>query len=360
MPSSFYPTKLWALSPFSLVLVLVWWGAPVSAQWIIQNSGTRARLRGLAVVDPRVIWASGAQGTFARTTDGGKTWKAGAVPDATDLDFRDVHARDDRVALLLSIGEGRKSRIYGTTDSGNTWSLRFQNQNPKVFLDALAFWNSEHGIALGDPVDGRFTILRTVDGGLHWTNSPPVTMPPALTGEGAFAASGTCLVARGDRHAWFGTGGAEVARVFRSTDRGQTWTVHETPIRAGNPSSGLFSLAFLDQNQGVAVGGDFKQPEQAKRVVARTADGGQRWTVPRGPGPAGYRSAVAFVPGTSGPSLVAVGPTGSDYSTDGGETWISLGKMGFHAVGVAGPIDGGWGAGEDGVIARFQGSFEAR
>ena len=46
-----------------------------------------------------------------------------------------------------------------------------------------------------------------------------------------------------------------------------------------------------------------------------------------------------------------MGPTGSDLSTDGGETWTALGTLGFHAVGFAGPVDGGWGVGEGGLIA---------
>ena len=95
-------------------------------------------------------------------------------------------------------------------------------------------------------------------------------------------------------------------------------------------------------------------------MVAKTSDGGLTWTTPKGPGPAGYRSAVCFVPGTTKPMAVAAGPTGSDLSTDGGETWEPLGKMGFHAVGFAGPIDGGWGVGDDGTIARYEGSIEGR
>ena len=190
------------------------------------------------MVDKNVVWASGTQGTYVRTTDGGATWKAGTVPGAANLDFRDVHAFDASRAFLLSIGEGEKSRIYQTIDGGTTWALRFTNRDPRGFLDAIAFWDADHGIAMGDAVDGRFTILTTDDGGVSWKLSPRAHMPLALKGEGAFAASGTCLIVQGERNAWFGTGGAAVARVFRSTDRGQTWTVHETPIPAGNRFSG--------------------------------------------------------------------------------------------------------------------------
>jgi photosystem II stability/assembly factor-like uncharacterized protein len=327
------------------------------AQWTPQVSGTKVRYRGLCVVDSRVVWASGTQGTVLRTTDGGRTWQDRSIRRAPDLDFRDIHAVDDRTAYALSIGEGEKSRIYKTSDGGNTWTLPFTNRDPRGFLDALAFWDPGHGIAMGDPMDGRFLILTTDDGGATWGRIPVAGMPPAEPGEGAFAASGTCLVVSGDGHAWFGTGGAKVSRVFRSTDRGRTWTAHETPVRAGTPSSGIFSLAFHDADHGIAVGGDYKEPGQAEQIVALTADGGRTWKRPAGREPGGYRSAAVFVPGRSGREVVVVGPTGTDASRDAGESWHRLGTTGYNAVGFAVP-GVGWAVG-DGVIARFEGRSPA-
>jgi len=332
----------------------------VRAQWLPQKSGTDARLRGLCVVDSKIVWASGTKGTYLRTSDGGKTWTGGVVPGASDFDFRDVHAVDGRAAHLLSIGTGDKSRIYRTTDGGETWALSFQNRDPGGFLDALAFWNPDHGIALGDPIDGRFMILTTDDGGVSWKRQPGDALPPVVEGEGAFAASGTCLVVQGDRNVWFGTGGGKASRVFRSVDQGRSWTVHETPVRAGNASSGIFSLAFRDANDGITIGGDYKHPEQFDQIAARTTDGGRSWSTVRGPGPRGYRSCVVIAPDTDGKTVIAVGPSGSDFSTDGGASWQPLGELGFHAVGFAGPIDAGWAVGENGLIAKFRGKLERR
>jgi photosystem II stability/assembly factor-like uncharacterized protein len=345
------------LAPLVLVLLL---GGDGHAQWNRQESGTKARLRGLCVVSPEVAWASGTGGTFVRTTDGGRTWQAGTVLGASALDFRDVHAVDANTAYLLSIGPGDASRIYKTTDVGVTWALQYKDPDPKVFLDALAFWDAEHGLALGDPVDGRFVVLATEDGGKAWKRIPAEGMPPALSGEGAFAASGTCLVVQGDGQAWFGTGGAKVSRVFRSTDRGRTWAAHETTIRAGAASAGIFSLAFRDGDHGIAVGGDYQKPEESGAYVALTTDGGRTWQRAAGAQPAGYRSAVAFLPGTPGSSVVAVGPTGSDDSPDGGTSWHRLGTAGFHAVGFAGAPAVGWAVGDDGLIARFRGERPGR
>lgn len=337
-----------------VVLVVVVAAANAEAPWAVQESGTKARLRGLGVLSEEVAWASGSGGTCLRTADGGRTWTARPVPGAEGLDFRDLHAVDADTAFLLSIGPGAQSRIIKTTDGGASWMTQHANAGPKGFLDALAFWDADHGLALGDPVDGRFVILATDDGGKAWTPIAAEGMPPALPGEGAFAASGTCLVVGEGGRAWFATGGAKVARVFRSDDRGRTWTAHETPVASGAPSKGIFSLAFRDADRGVAVGGDYQKPEDAEAVVALTDDGGRSWHRPTGRGPGGYRSAVAFVPGADGRTLVAVGPSGSDLSRDGGDTWQPLDGPGFDAVSFASP-DAGWASGEAGRIARYSG-----
>ena len=199
-------------------------------------------------------------------------------PTPSGLDFRDIQGFNDRVATLLSIGPGELSRIYRTADGGASWALQHTNRDPKGFLDAIAFWDADHGLALGDPVDGRFVILTTDDGGRTWSRIADAGMPEALPGEGAFAASGTCLVTQGHSNAWFGTGGGASARVFRSTDRGRTWTVASTPVRAGSPSSGIFSLAFRDADHGVAVGGDYKSLADKTANLALTDDGGRTWS----------------------------------------------------------------------------------
>jgi photosystem II stability/assembly factor-like uncharacterized protein len=322
------------------------------AQWTPQHSGTTARFRGVSAASRTVVWASGNGGTYARTTDGGATWQSAVVPGAAQLDFRDVQAVDANTAYLLSIGPGEQSRIYKTTEGGRDWTLQFTNHNPKAFFDAFAFWDAQTGIAMSDPVDGRFILIKTTDGGATWKEVPRENLPPALEGDGAFAASGTCIAVQGKQNVWFGTGGAAVARVFRSTDGGNTWRVAQTSITAGNASSGIFSIAFKDAKTGVIVGGDYKNENETGNNVATTTDGGATWTLAKGPRPAGFRSAVAYVPGTRGPMLVAVGPSGSDYSVDNAASWVSLGSTGFHAVSFAG-IDAGWAVGEGGRIGKY-------
>jgi photosystem II stability/assembly factor-like uncharacterized protein len=298
------------------IFVFVFIGlSPVFAQWQAQsqNSGTTAQLRGISAVSGRVAWASGTQGTVLRTVDGGKQWEKVSVPGAEALDFRDIQAFDAEKAFVLSIGAGEQSRIYKTMDGGKTWKLQFTNPQARAFYDCFAFWDSRHGIAMSDSVDGRFPLLATSDGET-WEPLKPRTLPEALPNEGGFAASGTCVAVSGKSDAWFVTGGP-AARVFHSANRGADWEVVNTPILSGASTQGIFSVAFADRQHGVIVGGDYKEPNGMEKNAACTSDGGKTWALADKP-PAGYRSAVALVPRRGTRTWIAVGTSGAEFSED--------------------------------------------
>lgn len=340
------------MKSFLLFLGILTLCSGANAQWQLQTSGTTVRFRGVSAVSAKVAWASGANGTYARTIDGGKTWRAAVVPGAEKLDFRDVEAFDADTAYLLSIGPAEASRIYKTTDGGKTWKLQFTNQNPKAFFDAIAFWDVNNGLAVSDPVDGRFVVIRTADGGKSWIPVAPEAMPAALDGEGAFAASGTCLITQGKTSAWFATGGAKTARVFRSVDKGKTWSVASTPIKTGNASSGIFSVAFKDSNIGIVVGGDYQKEREAIDHLAISRDGGRTWTLVKNSGLNEFRSAVTWI---GKEKLLTVGPSGSDASLNDGAGWSRVGAEGFHAFSFSRRGGVGWAVGEKGQIAKFVG-----
>jgi photosystem II stability/assembly factor-like uncharacterized protein len=332
---------------FGLAAAFVGLCAPTAdAQWQRQAIATAADLRGLCAVSPKVAWVSGTGGTYARTTDAGRTWSVGTVPGAEKLDFRDVEAFGEATAYLLSAGPGEDSRIYKTTDGGKTWALQFKNLDREAFFDALAFWDEMNGLALSDPVGGRFQLIATADGGVNWRRLPAESLPPALPNEGAFAASGTCLVTHGESDVWFATGGARTARVFHSPNRGRNWTVSETPVRAGADSAGVFSVAFRDRNRGLIVGGDYRKPNDTGATAAVTADGGMTWTLAGGSLP--FRSGVAW----AADRWVAVGTSGSDASRDDGATWKALDRENYNSVAFT-PTGDSWAVGPKGRIAKF-------
>jgi photosystem II stability/assembly factor-like uncharacterized protein len=322
-------------------------GGNQAYSWELTPTGSTARLRGLSVVSEQVVWTSGSLGTVLRTTNAGETWHNVSPPGTQSLQFRDIEAFDADTAVILSIGDGTDAfRIYRTENGGLTWQLVFTNTEPAAFYDCMTFFDQHRGLALSDPVDGRFRILGTSDGGRTWS-IVQADMPTALPAEFAFAASGQCITSAGGRDAWFGTGGDAVARVFHSSDGGQTWTVANTPVRSG-PSSGIFALAFRDHQHGLVTGGDFLAPTASPDSMALSDDGGSSWQLVTD-APNQYRSGAHWVTGTI---AIAVGPSGSDVSVDQGQSWDRFDDGSFDTVDCAGGFTC-WASGEQGRVAKL-------
>ena len=315
--------------------------------WNMQTSGASAPLRGVSVVSRDVAWASGSGGTFLRTVDGGKTWKASVVPGAGELDFRGVQAFSRENAFLMASGEGKKSGVYRTVDAGKGWRVVSEDPDDKGFFDALVLRDFRNGLLLGDPVNGTFVIYSAGAEGGRFSH---LKRPASLPGEGAFAASNSALVVRG-RRIWFATGGKTGSRVFRSDDAGEHWAVSQTPVRSGADGAGIFSIAFADARNGIAVGGDYSKASEDAHNVAITTDGGVTWTEPTGTRPRGYRSGVAWLPEHR--IWITTGTTGSEVSSDGGRNWKPFDDGGFNAIGV-GPGDACWAVGAKGRIAKLE------
>ena len=319
----------------------------------LQPSGTDVRVQAVSVVDARVAWASGLEGTFLRTTDGGRTWQRGAVPGADTLQLRDIHALDARTAWVLSAGTGDQSRIYRTDDGGATWTLQWTNPEAEGFYDCFDFWDARRAVAYGDAVGGALRVLVTDDGGARWRLVAADALPPALPGEGGFAASGTCVQAGAGGTAWIATGNAAPARVLRTEDYGASWSAAAVPVVAGD-GAGLTSISMADARRGTAFGGNLSVTDQRTENVARTEDGGRTWSALPHVAMNGALYGGVHVPGTDGRVILAVGPGGADLSTDGGRTWRSLDGRAWWGIGSAGP-GATWIAGPDGRIARVLG-----
>lgn len=306
-------------------------GFPAFSQWQTQTVNTDASFRAVSVASADVAWVGGTKGTFLRTTDGGKSWLTGSVPDAQTCDFRDVKAIDGQTAYLMSAGPAEKgqARIYKTTDGGQQWTLIYQTQQTGVFFDGIDFWDDRHGIVFSDPVESKWFMLSTDDGGKTWQPVASAALPSMVPNEAAFAASGTSLVVQGKQNVWVASGGGSFGRVFRSADRGRSWAVSNTPLPAGD-ATGLFGMHFFTNKIGVVVGGNYKQEQLPGPNAAITRDGGQTWQLLTQTDPPGLKEAVALLPGDR---LLTVGPSGTSLSADQGQTWQRLDSEGFHSVG---------------------------
>ena len=327
--------------PLPLLLAL----AAATPAWTVTPTDTTATFRAVSAPGGKACWASGSKGTFARTLDGRK-WTTGVVKGAETAEFRSIVAFSGTSAVMLAIGDGPESRVFRTDDGGRSWAKTFQNPDPRAFYDALAFWDERHGLAFGDPVDGRMPILATDDGGRSWRKLD-ADMPDAEPGEAAFAASGRCLALSGLSDAWIVTGGG-AARVFRSKDRGRSWFAAPTPLLPLSSSGGLFGVLPLGGGDAIAVGGDYENDDRPGYLL-RTTDDGQTWPVWPSFRPAGLREAAIRYKG----GYLLVGSAGTDLSTDGGRTWTAAKNPGaLHTAAVAGGTV--WGVGEGGLIARLK------
>jgi photosystem II stability/assembly factor-like uncharacterized protein len=342
-----------------------------------QASGTTQLLIAVSPVDSRVIWAAGAGGTYTVTTDGGAHWKSAVVPGADQLQFRDVYAVSDKIAYLMSVGNDTNNfQIYKTFDGGAHWKVEFTNQLANAFYDCFAFWSPDRGVTHSDSVNGVFPDIRTFNG-LNW-HSIANQMPPALSGEASFAASGTCITTEGDRNAWITTGGASVARILATRDGGDTWNAYDTPL-VSNDSAGGVSVAFRDPWHGIVGGGDLSTNKSAD--AATSDDGGVTWTLTKKPPVAGAIFCLAYARGNRHQfgwdfdnggwehefdrTVVITAETEPNFDSgsaawtpDEGQTWFKLPNVsGYWAVGFADPHDG-WFVGNNGQILKI--SFDGR
>lgn len=340
-----------------------------------QQSGTTQLLISVSPVNSRVVWASGTGGTYVVTTDGGDHWKAGVVPGAESLQFRDVWAFSDKVAYLMSIGNNTNNfQIYKTVDGGANWTIEFTNQLENAFYDCFAFWTPTRGVTHSDSVNGVFPDIRTTNG-LTW-QSIAGNMPPALPDEASFAASGTCIAAQGEKNAWITTGGATVARILATRDGGNTWNAYDTPL-ISNASAGGVSVAFRDALHGIVGGGDLSTNTSAD--TATSDDGGKTWYLTNKPPVQGAIFCLAYIQGLHHNqdqdehkdwgwdhdrdhqrTVVITTETEPNFSSgeaawtpDEGRTWFTLPNVsGYWAVAFANP-QAGWFVGNNGQILRI-------
>ena len=272
------------MKPFLIILAL---SICCSGQspWRKQTSGTDASLRSISAISDKVAWVSGSGGTVLHTVNAGKRWRKCALPSGGEsLDFRGVHAWSKDEAVIMSSGpaENNQAKLFKTTDGCKTWHEVFSTTRKGIFFDAIVFYPGEpnRGVVLSDPVDGHFRLFESRDRGDHWAELLPKQMPRALGGEGAFAASNTALSLIGNSNMhdlWFGTGGGQNSRIFQSHDGGENWTAVETPIPAGKPSAGIFSVYFFNSSEGLAVGGDYAAPNWLGIDGIKSTDSGLTW-----------------------------------------------------------------------------------
>ena len=317
-----------------------------SPEITIISKDIKTDIRGLSVANDMVVWASGSNGTIGKSTDGGKTWKWSIVKGFEKRDFRDIEAFDAATAIVMAVDA--PAYILKTTDGGENWKIVYENKTKGMFLDALEFWNEVSGIVIGDPIDGKVFVARTFDGGNNWVDIPDSYRPVADSGEAFFAASGTNVRALDRDESVLVSGGTRSRMYIRDKK-------FDLPIIQRGETKGANSIAVLDNNKlkggstMIIVGGDFSNPNSDSLNCFFTTNYGKTWKAPKKP-PHGYRSCVEYL---SKKQLITCGPTGVDYSFDGGNTWKLISKEGFHVCRIAKKGSTVYLAGANGKIGKL-------
>jgi photosystem II stability/assembly factor-like uncharacterized protein len=352
------PKNLFRRMLLSGFIVLVIVHNVLGQSWTTQYDRGRT-VYGIKAVDQNTVWAGARSGAYFRTIDGGTTWVDNNVPGSGGASFFSVAPFDQNTAYLVGTAPaGGEGLIYKTTDGGQTWALQYRNTKPGIFFNGIAFWDRDNGIAFSDPVEGSFLIVTTNNGGATWQEVPKANIPSPLPGEFGSWAGNSSIAVEGSSNAWFGTTFAKPVRVFRTRDKGRTWTVANTPLSTNGNAWGIGTLAFIDSLNGYAGGSGSTNPTNN---LMRTTDGGKTWslvTTYKQQAP----NALAYIPQMGHLGLVVNAVDGSFYTQDGGATWNRISSASYGDLTFVSPIVG-WTTGltsgpfPTSVIAKFNGNL---
>ncbi|WP_271405124.1 WD40/YVTN/BNR-like repeat-containing protein [Tenacibaculum soleae] len=287
-------------------------------------------IRAIKSITKNEILFAGSKGDIGSTKDDGKTWSMTYIKhqDTIIPHFRSI-AFNGQNAFALSIGN--PALLYKIDNSTKKTTLVYKETHEKVFYDSMKFFpDNKHGIAVGDPTENCASIILTSDGGNTWKKLPCDKLPLFDEGEAFFAASNTNIKIVNNT-VWIASGGTK-ARVLKSVNFGKTWEIYDTPIIQGDGPQGIYSIDFYDENNGIAIGGNYAKPNDNCANKAITSNGGKTWTLVADNQNPNYKSCVQYVPNTNGKEIFAVGKTGVSFSNDSGHTWTEVSSDAYYTI----------------------------
>jgi len=308
-----------------LFLILVTGCANFQYSTVYNGSSQEGKhARGVDVNNSKVI-ITGYQGAVTILDMASNNFKVkDSIIGAEDL--RDVHLFDDYSYITISSGE--RGLVYHHK-SGITESIFNMNN---LFLDGIDFWeNGKDGIIYGDEFKGKIFIMKTTNGGQSWYGIDTVNIPNSLKNEAGFAASGTGITLVEDSIAYLVTGAADIARVYKSTDKGEHWKALNTPMRSGD-SYGIYTTSFWSANDGIIAGGSWTDSLYNEKIAFITHDGGKNWENISA-GLPGYISCISST--ANGDFIIVTGRMGAYYSLNQGKTWKLFSSHPFYTVHIS-------------------------
>lgn len=283
-------------------------------------------IRAIEIINDSTVVYAGSIGDIGIITASGKLKATKKIVTDTIVPHFRALAYTKKAFYALSVGN--PALLYKYHD--NVIDIVYKEEHEKVFYDCIKFFDELNGIAIGDPTDTCLSVLITRDGGNSWGKMNCEDLPKIEEGEAAFAASNTNIAIVGE-NAWIVTGGLK-ARVFHTSDMGLTWNVYNTPIVQGKNTTGIYSVDFYNETQGIICGGDYTDKFGNYANKAITNDGGKTWEIVAENMEPNYVSCVQYVPNTQGKEVFAVSTNGIFYSKNAGVNWVKLSNEGFYTI----------------------------
>jgi hypothetical protein len=293
----------------------------VFAQWIRQGLGfeTQTGIPGnISISTPDIAWVEFQSSvhiplSYCLTTDGGNNWNIIQIPGYPDYDCWKIESYGNNLAWILA-NDAPDQIFLKTTNQGLNWFEIGGTTFDTVSILDIQFFNNQEGIVAGmtKPPDIDFFFANTQDGGLTWSVVNNNNIPNPINND--FIKPWPRRNAYGDV-IYFLT---LENRILKSIDKGQQWSMHNTPLTNFSLSAGKVGLVFMDSINGLFY--------SQKALFYHTYNGGLNWQnfSPTGP----VYEYISYVPGTYR-TLVSSGSTlknstlnsGCSFSTDGGHTW---------------------------------------
>jgi photosystem II stability/assembly factor-like uncharacterized protein len=301
------------------------------------------------------IWLSGQFGTLRRTSDGGNTFESMSPNNSSR--FRSLAFPTKDTGYVV----GQSMRIQKTTDAGQTWTEQLAYKsgvNLGPGIESIAAYDVDHVVAIANGFNGSDPVaFVTADGGATcWTEVDLTQVVDQSQGGVALmdVAFGdldgvtglpTFYVSTSTTSAWSG--------LMRSVDGGLTWT--ETPTPAGTDQFSWHGVAALGTTAVVLVGHNETANEMAAYVSLDADNPTPTWTSLFQNAPNGRLFGVAV----NGATMIAVGSGGSVYEYSGGLLVPAQGSVGVTnatlrraRLGFDGLIIWAYVSGDDGTLMR--------
>jgi hypothetical protein len=294
---------------------------------------------------PIAGWIGGNNGTILFTSNGGTNWLYRTSSLVGTNNINTIEALN-ATSALCSFTNSTATYLLKTTDTGLNWQIIFQQPNGYIRSIKMSYnangFNPTTGYAIGDPVGGRWTLLRTTNSGASF-DSAGLYIPQSGNELGLM--NSLCIFYQ---YTMFGTNNY---RIYRTTNSGVNWSSVNMPYQ------NIASIAFT-----MMLGTTYHNCFSGGSMTAKSTDWGITWQLVTLPGSGNCNSfiydnwysnwyskgAEIYRSANYGQNFVL------DYTSPNGGTYTD---MCIRTAVFEGGTTAGWAVKDNGSISKYYDSF---